>query len=100
MSECTRSLHKRTIVADPFTIPVAEAGSGPQVLVCVNGMQQTMAMWRSVLKRMTAAGYRTVLFDFPNQGRAASSWAPRRISVASSPKRPTNCTASGRPPLL
>src|SRR6185436_1615903 len=36
----------------------------------------------------------------PNQGRAASSWAPRRISVVSSPKRPTNCTASGRPPLL
>jgi len=71
MSECTRSLQKRTIVAGPFTIPVAEAGSGPLVLVCVNGMQQTMAMWRSVLKRMTATGYRTVLFDFPNQGRAA-----------------------------
>jgi len=71
MSECTRSLHKRTIVAGPFTIPIAEAGSGPLVLVCVNGMQQTMAMWRSVLKRMTASGWRTVLFDFPNQGRAA-----------------------------
>jgi len=72
MSECTsRSLHKHNIVCGPFTIPVAEAGSGPRVLVCVNGMQQTMAMWRSVLKRMTAAGYRTVLFDFPNQGRAA-----------------------------
>ena len=71
MSEGTRSLHKRTIVAGAFTIPIAAGGSGPLVLVCVNGMQQTMAMWRSVLTRMTASGYHTVLFDFPNQGRAA-----------------------------
>jgi pimeloyl-ACP methyl ester carboxylesterase len=71
MGESARILHKRTIVAGPFTIPIAEAGSGALVLVCVNGMQQTMAMWGSVLKRMTATGYRTVLFDFPNQGRAA-----------------------------
>jgi pimeloyl-ACP methyl ester carboxylesterase len=71
MGDCSRGLQKRNLVSGPFTIPVAEAGSGPSVLVCVNGMQQTMAMWRSVLKRMTASGYRTVLFDFPNQGRAA-----------------------------
>lgn len=71
MGEFPRSLQKTTITAEPFTIPIAEAGAGQPVLVCVNGMQQTMAMWRSVIKRMTAAGYRTVLFDFPNQGRAA-----------------------------
>jgi pimeloyl-ACP methyl ester carboxylesterase len=67
----SRSLHKGTLFAGEFEIPYAVAGTGPSVLICVNGMQQTMAMWRSVLKRMAGTGYRTVLFDFPNQGRAA-----------------------------
>jgi pimeloyl-ACP methyl ester carboxylesterase len=67
----SRTLRKGTLFAGEFEIPYAIAGTGPSVLICVNGMQQTMAMWRSVLKRMAGTGYRTVLFDFPNQGRAA-----------------------------
>jgi pimeloyl-ACP methyl ester carboxylesterase len=53
-------------------IPVAVTGTGPRTLVCVNGMQQTMAVWRSLVKRMALTDYRVVLFDFPNQGRAAA----------------------------
>jgi pimeloyl-ACP methyl ester carboxylesterase len=69
---CGRSLRKGTLVVGDFEIPYAITGSGPSVLICVNGMQQTMAVWRSVMKRMGRTGYRTVLFDFPNQGRAAA----------------------------
>jgi pimeloyl-ACP methyl ester carboxylesterase len=79
MSEVSsRTLRKGTLFAGEFEIPYATTEVRPKpdtteapVLICVNGMQQTMAMWRSVLKRMAGTGYRTVLFDFPNQGRAA-----------------------------
>src|SRR6185436_6201705 len=74
----SRGLRKGTLFAGEFEIPYATtesqlsaASPTAPILICVNGMQQTMAMWRSVLKRMSATGYRTVLFDFPNQGRAA-----------------------------
>jgi len=76
--QSSRSLRKGTFIAGSFEIPYATTevhlrpdATEPPVLICVNGMQQTMAMWRSVLKRMAGTGYRTVLFDFPNQGRAA-----------------------------
>jgi pimeloyl-ACP methyl ester carboxylesterase len=74
----SRGLRKGTLYAGEFEIPYATTevrltpdATAPPVLICVNGMQQTMAMWRSVLKRMAGTGYQTVLFDFPNQGRAA-----------------------------
>jgi pimeloyl-ACP methyl ester carboxylesterase len=73
----SRGLRKGTLFAGEFEIPYATTEvrlpdtTAPPVLICVNGMQQTMAMWRSVLKRMAGTGYQTVLFDFPNQGRAA-----------------------------
>jgi pimeloyl-ACP methyl ester carboxylesterase len=74
----SRGLRKGTLFAGEFEIPYATtesqlsaASPTAPILICVNGMQQTMAMWRSVLKRMAGTGYRTVLFDFPNQGRAA-----------------------------
>ena len=64
------SFTKAILVTAQFDVPYAVAGSGERVLICVNGMQQTMAVWRSLLKRTVAAGFRTVLFDFPHQGRA------------------------------
>ena len=64
-------MHKSTINAGRFEIPFAIAGSGPDCLVCINGMQQTMAAWRAVVKRFRyEPRYRVVLFDFPHQGRA------------------------------
>lgn len=68
----SRVFQKDTLIAGDLTIPVAVTGTGPRTLVCVNGMQQTMAVWRSLVKRMASTDYRTVLFDFPNQGRAAT----------------------------
>jgi pimeloyl-ACP methyl ester carboxylesterase len=46
-------------------------GTGAQMLICVNGMQQTMAGWAALLRRTKATGFRTVVFDFPNQGRTS-----------------------------
>ena len=40
---------------------------GPHI-VCLNGVQQSMAMWHSFVLRY-APYYRVVLFDFPNQGK-------------------------------
>jgi pimeloyl-ACP methyl ester carboxylesterase len=67
-----RVFRKDTITARGYEIPMAVSGSGGRTLVCVNGMQQTMAVWRSLVKRMAVTDYRTVLFDFPNQGRAST----------------------------
>jgi hypothetical protein len=49
-ARCKALTNLRTVLArtGPFTIPIAEAGSGTLVLVCVNGMQQTMVMCGSV----------------------------------------------------
>ncbi|MFH0762263.1 MAG: alpha/beta hydrolase, partial [Candidatus Omnitrophota bacterium] len=38
-------------------------------LICLNGVQQSMAMWHSFVRRFRKK-YRIILFDFPNQGRA------------------------------
>lgn len=64
-------LKKHHLDFGSFVIPFATSGNGPLCLVCVNGMQQTMAAWRPFLKRFAAdPRYRLALFDFPNQGRA------------------------------
>jgi pimeloyl-ACP methyl ester carboxylesterase len=64
-------MRKGTLTVDRFEIPWAMAGTGSECVICVNGMQQTMAAWGSVVRRLVREDrYRVVLFDFPNQGRA------------------------------
>jgi pimeloyl-ACP methyl ester carboxylesterase len=81
MSTRNRVFHKDTLVVGRFEVPFAIGGSGRRTLVCVNGMQQTMAVWSSLVKRMAPAGYRTVLFDFPHQGRAAALGTEGSLTV-------------------
>jgi pimeloyl-ACP methyl ester carboxylesterase len=50
-----------------FVIPYRIYGSGGHSLVFLNGVQQSMAMWHSFVRRFSQ-NYRIVLFDFPNQG--------------------------------
>ena len=50
-----------------FLIPYRVYGSGESSLVFINGIQQSMAMWHSFVRRFSDR-YRIVLFDFPNQG--------------------------------
>lgn len=75
-------LEKHRLDVGRFVIPFATSGDGPLCLVCVNGMQQTMAAWRPFLKRFAAdPRYRLALFDFPNQGRAQTLSGPAGVEL-------------------
>ena len=60
---------KGKIKVDRFLVPYRIYGQGHQFFVCVNGAQQTMAAWRSVVS-FFSKDYRMLLFDMPGQGRA------------------------------
>ena len=51
-----------------FVIPYRLYGGNGPNLVCLNGIQQSMAMWHSFIRRFSSR-YRIVLFDFPGQGK-------------------------------
>jgi pimeloyl-ACP methyl ester carboxylesterase len=50
-----------------FVVPYRVYGKGKCTLVFINGVQQSMAMWHSFVRRFSRS-YRIALFDFPNQG--------------------------------
>jgi len=52
---------------------------GPQI-ICVNGIQQSMAMWHRLITRFSH-DYQMVLFDFPNQGKAKILSGPVKASL-------------------
>jgi pimeloyl-ACP methyl ester carboxylesterase len=52
-----------------FVVPYRVYGRGEFTLVFINGIQQSMAMWHSFVRRFSQR-YRIVIFDFPNQGSA------------------------------
>ena len=67
-------MQRYEIEAAGHRIPVVVFGDGDRCLVCVNAAQQTMGAWGSLARRAAArGGYRVVLFDFPNQGRASTT---------------------------
>jgi pimeloyl-ACP methyl ester carboxylesterase len=61
---------KGKLTVGRFEIPWAATGQAERTLVCVNGAQQTMGAWGSVVRALSSRGHRVVLFDLPNQGRA------------------------------
>ena len=52
-----------------FVIPYRLYENEGDHIVCLNGIQQSMAMWHTFVSRFSRQ-YRIVLFDFPNQGKA------------------------------
>jgi pimeloyl-ACP methyl ester carboxylesterase len=58
---------KGKLNVERFVIPYRVYGEGGSSLVFINGIQQSMAMWHSFVRRFSQS-YRIVLFDFPNQG--------------------------------
>ncbi len=59
---------KGVIELGRFSIPYRiYENEGPHI-ICLNGVQQSMAMWHTLAERYSPY-YRIVLFDFPNQGR-------------------------------
>ncbi len=63
-----------------FLIPYRVYGNADRVIVCVNGAQQTMAAWKSVVSYFFK-DYSLVLFDFPGQGRARILTGPTEVSL-------------------
>jgi pimeloyl-ACP methyl ester carboxylesterase len=61
-------IKKGEIEVGRFVIPYRTCGAGTHSLVFVNGLQQSMAMWHSFVRRF-GRSYRIVVFDFPNHGK-------------------------------
>jgi len=76
----TQSLRsKKTLKIGRFLIPVrVYENNGPHI-ICVNGIQQSMAMWQSFVARFSR-DYRITIFDFPNQGKAKVVSGPDKIT--------------------
>ncbi|MFA5157144.1 MAG: alpha/beta hydrolase [Candidatus Omnitrophota bacterium] len=71
---------KGTIEFGRFTIPYRiYENEGPHI-ICLNGVQQSMAMWHTFVLRY-APHYRVVLFDFPNQGKGKVVSGPTFVTL-------------------
>lgn len=74
------SIVKAVLEIGRFSIPYRiYENSGPHV-VCINGVQQSMAMWHAFISRFSRA-YRIVLFDFPNQGKGKFLSGPKEATL-------------------
>jgi pimeloyl-ACP methyl ester carboxylesterase len=71
---------KGTIEMKRFVIPYRIYDNDGPHIVCLNGVQQSMAMWHSFLVRY-APHYRVVLFDFPNQGKGSVTSGPTFVTL-------------------
>ncbi len=71
---------KGELKIDRFMVPFRVYGESGQFFVCVNGVQQTMAAWKSVVNYFSQR-YRIVLFDMPGQGRAKILSGPKDVAV-------------------
>ena len=97
---------KGKLTVQRFIVPYRVYGSGKDTLVFVNGVQQSMAMWHSFVRRFCSS-YRIVLFDLPNQGAGRIVSGSVHLSLeeqvdilaavidaTSGADRPTLCSAS------
>lgn len=71
---------KGTIELKRFVIPYRIYDNDGPHIVCLNGVQQSMAMWHSFVVRY-APHYRVVLFDFPNQGKGSVTSGPTFVTL-------------------
>jgi pimeloyl-ACP methyl ester carboxylesterase len=62
-------IRKGTLEYGRFEIPYRSYGDQPDVLICVSGVLQTMAVWRAVTQRF-APYYTVIIFDMPGVGRS------------------------------
>ena len=71
---------KGELRVERFLIPYRVYGNAGRVIVCVNGAQQTMAAWKSVVSYFSK-DYSLLVFDFPGQGRARILSGPTEVSL-------------------
>lgn len=72
---------KNTVNIDRFHIPYRIYGQGSEVLVCINGIQQSMAIWLDFVQRFSAK-YKILLFDFPHQGKGRVNSGSQDVSLS------------------
>jgi pimeloyl-ACP methyl ester carboxylesterase len=63
-----------------FHIPFRRYGDHPNVLLCVSGILQTMAVWRAVTQRFSSH-FSVVIFDMPGVGRSEIRSGPAHVTV-------------------
>jgi pimeloyl-ACP methyl ester carboxylesterase len=71
---------KGEIETGRFVIPYRVYGAGEQSLLFVNGLQQSMAMWLSFVRRFEEI-CRIIIFDFPNHGKGRITSGSADVSV-------------------
>ena len=76
----TAPISKDRLKIGRFVIPYRVYGNGGPALVCLNGVQQSMAMWHSFIARFSRY-YRIVVFDLPGQGQSRIEHGPANTSV-------------------
>ena len=69
---------KGTLELGRFEIPYRQYGEHSNLLMCVSGALQTMAIWRSMGKRF-ADDFTVVIFDMPGIGRSSSCISLGRV---------------------
>jgi len=63
-----------------FEIPFRVYGDHPNVLLCVSGVLQTMAVWRSITRRFSPH-FRVIVFDMPGVGRSRILHGSSHVTV-------------------
>lgn len=71
---------KNSLHVGRFLIPYRIYENKGQQIICVNGVQQSMAMWLTFVARFRQ-DYKIVLFDFPNQGKGEILSGPSPVSL-------------------
>jgi len=71
---------KDVVTTGRFEIPYRVYENDGPHLICLNGIQQSMAMWQGFVARF-APDYRIVLFNFPAQGNGRALSGPTRASL-------------------
>ena len=71
---------KGVLEAGRFRIPYRRYGDHPDVLLCVSGILQTMAVWRAVARRFSPH-FSVIIFDMPGVGRSEILHGSAHVTV-------------------
>jgi len=72
-------IDKGELITDRFRVPYRVYRSTEDMIVCVSGAKQTMAVWRTFISHFID-NYSVVVFDQPGQGRAEILDGPEAVS--------------------
>jgi pimeloyl-ACP methyl ester carboxylesterase len=73
-------IRKDTLEHGRFQIPYRSYGDKPDVLLCVSGVLQTMAVWRAITQRFSRH-FTVIIFDMPGVGRSRIHSGSAHVTV-------------------